>query len=155
MKRTLLGLVIALSAAQIVSCVPLECTEVGCSIDEGVQIRVKGVSSTFASDLPVTLVACVNKACRTFTVEDVNGTVECKDAENPGSLEAFCSAFDGDVDITVTATLGDEASVQVSISDASGGPLFDETQSVTIVDTYPNGEGCAPTCREGKATFIP
>jgi hypothetical protein len=130
------------------------CTLVACQ--DGVGVTLGGVAAKLAPSLPVTLTVCLDTSCSSFKLNHTGQAPTCT-ALSAG--DTLCS-IDGEGTVALTTlplppgtAPGASLVVLVTAADGMGNSLLSEMQSVTIVETQPNGPDCAPTCLGAHATF--
>jgi hypothetical protein len=157
MKKTSTLLLIMALAAALGSCSsPSVCTLIAC--ENGVSVVLTGAAVKFAADLPVTVKACVETSCSSFTIQPTGTSPICTSLDSGATL---CT-IDGEGTVVLTTVPlpagldgGVSVPVEASVTNAMGTSLFDGKDMVTLVATQPAGPNCGPPCLEAEAPFTP
>lgn len=145
-----------LAAAAAVFAAGCECSEAGCAIgtDQGVDVHLSGAIKNYSGNLPVTVHLCANQECADFQLLTKDGNTVCDDGEDQEPDTRACFPGAADLELILSAEMpGDEADVSVTITDANGTVLFEESQTVAVSAYEPNGSRCGPSCRTSDVTF--
>jgi hypothetical protein len=153
-----LFLVVATAAAAAVFAIGCSCSEVGCDIgaDQGVKVTLKDALITYAPSFPATFHLCAGSACADFVVQKKDGAIVCDDGQGEGEsdTQACFPMNDKDLELVlVTDMPNDTSDVSMTIKDANGTVLFDDSTNVPVAAYEPNGSMCAPSCRTAEASF--
>jgi hypothetical protein len=109
-----------------------DCTLIGCT--SSVQADVTAVVSPHEASLPLSVEMCFDgSVCDTFAVESISGSVVLE-----LSISGDTKAGDYPLDVTISDDMGTE--------------LAQESETVSITVTAPNGEDCGPVCAQGNVT---
>lgn len=146
------ALAVACGPAEKVACPLLDCAFEG---DEGMHVTIASATERFAADVPVTIEVCAEELCTEVVLRLEGMDFVCLSED----IRAECKLTDsGAAEIEYTVKLPDrnEASVRVSVRNAAGDGLYEETKSVQIDETGTTDKlDCPQVCREGSVTFAP
>lgn len=150
---TALLLALAVAAASCAS--PSVCGLLAC--ENGVSVVLTRAAVKFAADLPVTVKACVETSCSSFTIQHTGTAPLCTSLDSGTTLCSIDS--DGTVVLTTVPLptgldAGASVPVHATVTSASGASLYDSTEMVSLTLTQP-GADCKPACLEAEAPFTP
>ena len=153
MTSTLPLIALAFAAASCSS--PSICGLLTC--ENGVSVILTRAAVTFAADLPVTVKACVETSCSSFTIQHTGTAPLCTSLDSGTTL---CS-IDGDGTVVLTTVplptgldAGASVPVHATVTSAAGASLYDSTEMVSVASMQP-GANCEPACLEAEASFTP